>query len=437
MKKSIFTLLFVSLICFLYSQGYYYPPTGSDEWEMLDYTDLNWCAEKVDSMIDYAGENEVKSLLILKEGKMVLEHYFGTYTQDSIWYWASAAKSLVASLTGMAQEEGYLSIDDPTSDYLGVGWTGTTPENEIQVTIQHQLRMNTGLYDPNEAVGEIANCLDPECLQYKTDPGDSWAYFNSTYRLVQDVLVEATGVGKNIYTPTLLGNKIGMEGFWFGYLYFSRARDMARFGLWALSEGSWDGTQVMTDTDYFHDMVNTSQDLNLSYGYLWWLNGKESYMLPGGLPTVFPGPIFPDAPQDMYAALGANGQCIFVVPSLDMVVVVQSNAIDNSLIGNITFQNELWAKILDLECTTTATDDLAVVDIQISPNPAIDVIRLTANEPIALVRLLDLQGRTRLLKSDLGTSAELIIEQVPSGVYYLHLQTDHGAEVTRKLVKQE
>ena len=49
---------------------------------------------------------------------------------------------------------------------------------------------------------------------------------------------------------------------------------MARFGLLILNKGNWDGNQIMTDTNYFNQMLNSSQSLNESYGYLWWLNGK-------------------------------------------------------------------------------------------------------------------------------------------------------------------
>ncbi|GJM36155.1 MAG: hypothetical protein DHS20C18_51560 [Saprospiraceae bacterium] len=436
MLKPLLTSLLFFSAAFVLAQPYYYPPTNSDEWTTLDPSELNWCPEKVDSLIDYVGDNNSKSLLILKDGKMVVEHYYDSFTQDSLWYWASAGKSLMAALVGLAQQNGNLDIDDPTSDYLGLGWTSSPPEKEILVTIKHQLSMNTGLHDPNEAPGEISNCLDPECLQYNTDPGDSWAYFNSTYHLVQDVMVEATGMGKNIFTPTLLGNQIGMGGFWFNYIYFSKARDMARFGLFALSEGHWNGTPVLTDSDYFHDMVNTSQDLNLSYGYLWWLNGKESFMLPGGLPTVFTGSMLSNAPDDLYAALGANGQCIFVVPSLDLVVVRQGNAIDGGLIGNIFFYDEMWEQILNLGCTT-ATEEVVDFELQISPNPTADKLSITTDRPIASLRLIDLHGKTQLTKTDVNSTTEWDIHHLPAGIYYLQIQTLDGHRMTQKVVKSK
>ncbi|MDA0973987.1 MAG: serine hydrolase, partial [Bacteroidetes bacterium] len=62
---------------------------------------------------------------------------------------------------------------------------------------------------------------------------------------------------------------------------YSKTRDMARFGLLALSDGVWDGDSLISDQGYLQAMTSSSQDLNLSYGYLWWLNGQESHMLPG------------------------------------------------------------------------------------------------------------------------------------------------------------
>ena len=85
---------------------------------------------------------------------------------------------------------------------------------------------------------------------------------------------------------------------------------MARFKLLILNNGNWDGNQIMNDTNYFNQMLNSSQSLNESYGYLWWLNGKTSYMLPGQF--VFNNKYLM---LHFIAALGKNGQIINIVPS--------------------------------------------------------------------------------------------------------------------------
>ena len=62
-----------------------------------------------------------------------------------------------------------------------------------------------------------------------------------------------------------------------------------------------------------------SQELNRAYGYLWWLNGGASYVLPGR-GQGGEGPFIPAAPPDLVAALGAGDKKIYVVPSLNLVV---------------------------------------------------------------------------------------------------------------------
>jgi CubicO group peptidase (beta-lactamase class C family) len=91
-------------------------------------------------------------------------------------------------------------------------------------------------------------------------------------------------------------------------------------------------------------MVNTSQTYNLSYGYLWWLNGKTTSMVPQSQ-IVFPTPLAPNAPVDMFMALGKDDKKIYVIPSLDAVVVRLGDDAGGSVAGPSSFDNDLWAKL--------------------------------------------------------------------------------------------
>ena len=210
-----------------------------------------------------------------------MEKYFNGHSDTSSWYWASAAKTITSFLVGMAQEEGYLEITDTSSNYLGNGWTNCNPIQENKITIWNQLTMTTGL-DDNVS---DPNCTNDNCLLYFSDPGSRWAYHNAPYTLLRPVIENATGQGINIYNYQKLLNPTGMTGLFlyngFNNIFYSTSRSMARIGLLILNNGNWDGNQIMTDTNYFNQMLNSSQSLNESYGYLWWLNGKTSYMLPG------------------------------------------------------------------------------------------------------------------------------------------------------------
>ena len=121
-------------------------------------------------------------------------------------------------------------------------------------------------------------------------------------------------------------------------------REAARFGSLVLKKGKWDNTTILGDQTYFNAMTNSSQTFNNSYGYLWWLNGKSSFMVPC-LQTVFPGSMVANAPADMIMALGKDDKKIYVVPSLNVVVVRLGDAASNSTLGPSSFDNELWGRL--------------------------------------------------------------------------------------------
>jgi len=331
----------------------YFPPVNSAEWSTADIDSLGWNEAELDDLYTYLEENGTRAFIILKDGKIVIEQYWGqnilntaSFTGSSQWYWASAGKSLTAFLVGLAQQEHLLDIGDLTSEYLGDGWTSMPKEKEDLITIRHHLTMTTGL---DYTTGDL-DCTDPECLLYKADAGEQWYYHNAAYTLLENVVTTASGMDYNSFTNQKLEALTGMNGTWIksGYLnvYYSTARDMARFGLLVLNHGKWADTEVLSDKDYFDDMVNTSQNLNPSYGYLWWLNGKSSVIIPG-LAVSLKTMLAPNAPDDLFAAAGKNGQFLDVIPSENIVVVRMGEAPDGSLVP-IQFHNEMWEKISDL-----------------------------------------------------------------------------------------
>ena len=136
--KYLTSILLVTISLLGKGQSLYFPPINGNEWQTLSPASLGWCEERIDSLYNLLEENNTKAFIVLKDGKIILEKYFGTFQQDSVWYWASAGKSLTACLVGIAQQEGFLSIEDTTSTYLGEGWTACTPDQEEKITIRHR-----------------------------------------------------------------------------------------------------------------------------------------------------------------------------------------------------------------------------------------------------------------------------------------------------------
>ncbi|MBI1341348.1 MAG: serine hydrolase [Terrimonas sp.] len=322
----------------------YFPPVTGNEWQTGTPASLGWNENAVNDLYTFLDQKNTKAFIVLKNGRMVMEKYFGSFIQDSLWYWASAGKTLTAMLVGIAQHEGILNINNKTSDYLGNGWSSLSPAKENLVTVKNQLTMTTGL-DDNVADDD---CTDKACLQYKADAGTRWAYHNAPYTLLENVIVNASGKNYNSYCNEKISSRIGMSGFWLksGYnnVFYSNARSMARFGLLLLAKGVWDQVTVLPDNDYFSAMTSSSQPINPSYGYLTWLNGKNSYMLPESQ-ISFSGAIIPNAPPDLFAALGKNDQKIYVVPSQQLVVIRMGNASGIPLYALSNFDNELWGHL--------------------------------------------------------------------------------------------
>lgn len=325
----------------------YFP--SENTWQTVSPASLGWNTAALSQLEDFLVTNNTRAFIILKDGRIAFEKYWGKqfdgatdFSASSNWYWASAGKTLTAAAVGIAEAQGKLMLNASTSSYLGSGWSSLDITAENKITVWHQLTMTTGLDDA------VVNpdCTEKSCLQFKADPGTRWAYHNAPYTLLDDVIAAATDLSLNAFVTNEIQSRTGMDGMFLktvdNNVYYSTARSMARFGLLLLNGGQWSGTEVIP-ADYVSQMTASSQDLNRSYGLLTWLNGKESFMVPVAR-TVFPGSISPAAPADMFAAMGKNGQLINVVLGERLVVIRMGDVPDDSLVP-FRFQNALWEEL--------------------------------------------------------------------------------------------
>jgi CubicO group peptidase (beta-lactamase class C family) len=457
MNKSLLLIILAAVLLLFttgsQSQSLYFPPTTGTTWETVSPATLGWCTGNIDTLMSFLESKHTKAFIVLKDGRIILEQYFGSFTSDSNWYWASAGKTLTAVLIGIAQHNGILSIYDSTSHYLGSGWTSCPPKKEGLITVLNQLTMTTGLQDnlPNQ------DCTLPSCLLYKADAGTRWAYDTAPYTLLDDVFKNASGKTVNLYFIANIRPRIGMNGGWVpsGYdnVFGSTARSMARFGLLLLNRGIWGADTLLADTSYFRRMTNTSQVLNPSYGYLTWLNGKSSYMLPSSQ-IVFPGSWAPDAPNDMFAALGKNGQFINIVPSQRLIMVRMGDAPDSSFEVPTQFNNDIWRKLNSVICNQTSVGETIppaqFLLNQNFPNPFNPATNISFNLPsrsIVTLKIFDVLGRELAVLVSAELSAGTHTYQwnangLSGGVYFYQLSVtrdNRGGQVgsfeqTKKLI---
>jgi CubicO group peptidase (beta-lactamase class C family) len=416
-----------------FAQNLYFPPISGNTWDTIHPSSLNWCPQKIDSLKNYLATKNTKAFILLKDGKIVLEEYFGTFTQDSLWYWASAGKTLTAFTVGIAQQEHHLSIQDTTSQYLGQGWTNCTTFEEEKISIRNQLTMTSGLDD---GISDHYCTLDT-CLNYLAPAGTRWAYHNGPYTLLDQVIQNAVGQSLNGYTNQKIKTPTGMTGLYipvdYNNIYFSTARSMARFGLLMLNKGKWDNTTILSDTSYYQQMINTSQTLNKAYGYLWWLNGKSSFKMPSSQFT-FSGSINPSAPNDLIMALGKNGQFINIVPSQNLVFIRMGNAPGVGEVPSL-FNDTIWQHLNDLNCVINTTKEPNFNDsrLRIFPNPSQGYCTiLCANQSFDYL-ILNHLGQVIKQQDHCYHQITLNLKQYPRGLYFIQIKTKDQSVFSQKL----
>lgn len=279
--------------------------------------------QAVDSGFDTDGKHKKNSraVLVVYKNQLVLEKYaegFDFKTPQLGW---SMSKSVTNTMMGMRVDEGLLSIDQkaPVPE-----WKNTDKEN---ITINHLMHMSSGL-EWNEEYGDMS---DATVMLYEqsnkalyaiekplvASPGSEWVYSSGTTNILQQ-LIRSTFDSDIAYWEfpyKKLFHKIGMydtyfetdpAGLYVGSSYvYATPRDWARFGLLYLNEGKWNGEQIISQewVEYSKSEAPASQGV---YGAQFWLNLSKEY---------------PDAPEDMYRAQGFHGQRVFIIPSMDLVIV--------------------------------------------------------------------------------------------------------------------
>lgn len=306
-----------------------YFPDDNGGWQHIDPATAGWDATLLSAALDVAGQRNSSGVVVLLNGRILAERYWDGPDSEvykrflqgedaeghAIEDVASAQKSVVAVLTGMAQERGYLDIDDAVSDYLGVGWSQASAAQEQVITIRHLLSMTSGLDTDFEFVGEA---------------GSRWLYNTPVYHSTMRVLMAATGLDRNELTVGWISQPLGMSNTsWTARPWAeaaiavglsTTARDLARFGLMIQADGHWGDEEIVADREFLTAMLTPSQALNPAYGYLWWLNGQDFILGTGPGARRSEGTMIDAAPQDLVAMQGAGDRKLYLVPSMGLVI---------------------------------------------------------------------------------------------------------------------
>ena len=258
-----------------------------------------------------------KSGLVIRNGRIIAEWYFGDANRDSQFACYSTSKSLSSMATGLAIEDGKLALEHTVGKYL----PEASPEEKKTVTVQQLLSMTSGVHKNPKIMSRddlFTYALKEAPMDF--EPGKKWDYNNTGLSLLSPLFHKATGKQIDEFLNERIFQPIGIPADDWKWehredlaLPFTgchmTARSMGRIGLMVLNKGKWSEKQIVP-TAWLKESTSPSQDLNKSYGYLWWNNTPKKW---------------PDLPQDAFAALGKWDNDIFIVPSLDLVVIRQSD----------------------------------------------------------------------------------------------------------------
>lgn len=346
----VMTLGFSSQIFAAQKYGDYWPTNG---WKTKSLEKAGFDRKKFQKLLDYVWEDEGNHksdvFLVIKDGYVVYEGYDRGYNPKKKHMFWSFSKSLTSTLMGAAIQKGILNLDMKAKDF----YPEMDREKAKDVTLRHILNMSSGfkfyeenpvnialsdsifVYYSRKAYKNVA--LKVAKTEMKFGPDEQFNYGTHEPMLAMGVLKKAMNDPEAyanfpwdaLFTPLnmktvvferdLSGTFLGGSGGW------GTAKDYAKIGYLMLNNGVWEDKRILpewwvkfaTETVAPALVKRTSEDgqqrLNVeSYGAYWWLNKK--------LKMNKQRP-YPNAPTDLYQAMGFRGQTMGVLPSHGIIVV--------------------------------------------------------------------------------------------------------------------
>lgn len=293
-------------------------------WSRMSSLDrAGWSKDKLDLAHQYAASDSIHtSAVMIVQGGEVVDQW-GDFDQKIDSY--SIRKSLLSALYGIYSSEGVIDINQ-TLEQLGIDDSpDPLTKGEKQARILDLLRARSGVYHMVDFETESMTKNRPGRGSHA--PGTFWYYNNWDFNVLGTIFEKKTGlkIGEAFYQR--IAKPIGMQDFkpgdvfYFGgpasihptYHFEITARDLARFGLLYLRHGRWNGKQIVPEawvdkSSHASEMVKSDGADMGGYEYLWWVD--------------YGGVHFPEVSRPgIFSARGAGAHYLFVVPTLDLVVV--------------------------------------------------------------------------------------------------------------------
>ena len=293
--------------------------------------------------------NKIHSLIIIHFDSLVLEEYFRGWTRHMRHYLFSVTKSFSSTLMGIAIEQGYINgVDDKVLSFFTEYDDFANPDQRQEsITLANTLTMTAGYIWDEWSVPYSDECGNPNLendlvklmqsddwikhvldLPMVDDPGTKFVYNTGVSHLFSGMIKNKVGISAEEFAEKNLFNALGITNWEWkkdpndltntggsqGGLHIHPV-NMSMLGYLFFKNGSMDGKQVVPE-DWVRESTSAkipiinadTGEVAVNYGYQWWvsLNGKTFY------------------------ANGFGGQFIFVIPGLNMIVVMTAENFEDA-----------------------------------------------------------------------------------------------------------
>jgi CubicO group peptidase (beta-lactamase class C family) len=309
--------------------------------QVFDATKL----EELSRMLQNGEFKNVHSVLVLKDGEVILEEHASGQASDKMHYLASVTKSITSLLIGIAMDQGYLDgvseggLENTLVELLP-GYASLIEADPLKenLRLRHVLSMSAGFewdettypYDSSGNDWRRAQDSD-DPIQYLlqkpivSEPGTVFNYNGALSIILSELIEKFTGMPIDQFAEQALFEPLGIEDTMWDHIRTGLVDttgglhlgpgDMAKIGTLVLNGGVWEGNQIVSKA-WIDESTRLQIDVENGpeYGFQWW----RGYFYIDGVPV------------ESVVASGHGGQKIYVFPSMDTVVVVTQQVFNNN-----------------------------------------------------------------------------------------------------------
>ncbi len=281
---------------------------------------------------------DVHGLMMLRHGKVIVEHWWAPYGPEYQHAMYSATKTFTGTAIGFAVQEGLLNIEDKVISFFPDLVPDTISPELAELSVKHLLTMSVGHASTRYAGSGLSQVRSFLAAPFQYEPGTSFAYNITASHMLSHILTKVSGMTIYEYLKPRLLDPLGIENIVWemdndginmgnGGTHM-KTSDMAKMGLFLINKGKWNGKKLLDPawieaattphifehTDWTKEQIdNATDDGAQGYGYQIWMGRKNSYR-----------------------AIGGQNQLIMVIPEYDFILVCHSQIGDeagfNSLI---------------------------------------------------------------------------------------------------------